>query len=363
MFTSLRVHLCMVQSADESPRGGPHLGDSIHRVMGLDSLESLPRHAVMILLGPGRKEQTELERCRIGAVEYLRKPILTLHTIAFVVLSQLALSYSAFGPQLSFLPLILLRHSQTRPNPGWQPCHLYSHLELPASLLLMWVPCRSLCLPFFCSKKSFATWNPGSIFVCLCCISFSWVLFSDVGEERSSVCYMYLNKRSRPEFQPSMSSWNFWCRSSLVSKGVSIGLVVNGVDCGKAVGAFDYISFWRSSDWYCGVWSQNLQVLCITSSEVINMALLQISPLLCTSSPVVTFASNGSVRNGSVQTASVSRPTSICRASADSSNGASVFTNEECGQAPLVRLLPPFFSLTFGTHMVVSGRLSPLALC
>lgn len=137
MFTSLRVHLCMVQSADESPRGGPHLGDSIHRVMGLDSLESLPRHAVMILLGPGRKEQTELERCRIGAVEYLRKPILTLHTIAFVVLSQLALSYSAFGPQLSFLPLILLRHSQTRPNPGWQPCHLYSHLELPASLLLM----------------------------------------------------------------------------------------------------------------------------------------------------------------------------------------------------------------------------------
>ena len=148
-----------------------------------------------------------------------------------------------------------------------------------------------------------------------------------------------------------------------MSQGASTGLMVNGVDCGKAVGAFDFLCSWRTADWYCSICSQNLQVLCITSSEVIIMALLQISPLLCTSSPVVTFASNGSVRNGSVQTASVSRPLSICRASADSSNGASVFTNEECGQAPLVRLLPPFFSLIFSTHVVVRGRLSPLPLC
>ena len=148
-----------------------------------------------------------------------------------------------------------------------------------------------------------------------------------------------------------------------MSQGASTGLMVNGVDCGKAVGAFDFLCSWRTADWYCSICSQNLQVLCITSSEVIIMALLQISPLLCTSSPVVTFASNGSVRNGSVQTASVSRPLSICRASADSSNGASVFTNEECGQAPLVCLLPPFFSLIFGAHVVVRGRPSPLALC
>jgi hypothetical protein len=122
-----------------------------------------------------------------------------------------------------------------------------------------------------------------------------------------------------------------------VSQGASAGLMVNGVDCGKAVGAFDFLSSWRTADWYCSVCSQNLQVLCITSSEAIIMALLQMSPLLCTSFPVVTFASNGSV-----QTTSVSRPLSICRASIDSSNGASVFTNEECGQAPLVCLLLPF---------------------
>lgn len=149
-----------------------------------------------------------------------------------------------------------------------------------------------------------------------------------------------------------------------MSQGVSsIGLMVNGVDCGKADGAFGFLSSWRTSDWYCSICSQNLQVLCITSSEVIIMALLQISPLLCTSTPVVTFASNGSVRNGSVQTASVSRPLLICRASIDSSSGAGVFTNEECGQAPLVCLLPPFFSLIFGAHVVVIGRPSPLALC
>lgn len=166
------------------------------------------RGKLMILLGPGREEQTELEGIESGPSIFSKaNPDPPLHRLCRP--SQLALSFSAFGPQLSFVPLVL-RHSQTGSNPGSQRClspFSPRASSKSSSSSVSAFPFTLLCLPFFAGKNPTPreTLVRSSSFSC--CISFSRMLFlMSVRDDRLCVTCI-LTKEVDQILQPSMSSW------------------------------------------------------------------------------------------------------------------------------------------------------------